>query len=183
METVGMAKYKTGNLIEDEEGNIRPRVPQIIDARAPLADLSKNRPMTGAAPAQLTAPSVTPKAIWDEMFRKPATAITSPQPVSAFAGGAKTVQPLPSLTTMASGTNHAQRWMTPADGMQNVAKYVAPGTTPLTRYDNTAGTRTPFIAGKNGRNVAPTIAAKVNPRDRSLDPEFVKKFSWSSAFG
>lgn len=150
---------------------------------APLADLTKNKPMTGVAPAQLTAPSVTPKAIWDEMFRKPAVAPIAQTP--AFATGLRTTVPaLPSLTVMANGgQNHAQKWMTPADGMQNVAKYVAPGTTPLTRYDNTAGTRTPFIAGKNGANVAPTIAAKVNPRDRSLDPEFVKKFSWSSAFG
>ncbi len=200
-----MARSYGQNLIEDEEGFIRPRVPQVIDARAPMADLSRNKPMTSATPAQLTAPSLTPKSVWDATFRNRFTG-TNPlaqaqptNPVSAFGTGLRNQTP-PTLTTLAAGgMNHQQMWMNGATGQQKVAPFVAPGTTPSTVYDSTPGTRQPFIAGANGVNVGPSIAAAVSQNDPTLDrnyvnkangvpnllsaiPDWKKPFSWASAF-
>lgn len=159
--------YGGDNLIEDEAGNIRPRVPKIIDARAPMHDPAQDRPMS--------PDSLTPKGIWDRMFRNSQTgnnplAPAASQPSTSFVTAPRQSQP-PSLTTLAAGgMNHQQAWMSgearAAQGQLDVAKYRTPGTIAMTTY-----------AGANG------VAPKVSQNDPTLDPELRKRFSWATAFG
>lgn len=149
---------------------------------------------------------LTPKSIWDATFRNRSAANNS------------RVESLPSLSTLAAGgLNSAQRWMqpvapaspltqfstTPADARAIANRYSPNPSGATTVFDNTPGTRQPFLAGANGVNVGPTIAARVSQNDPTLDrnyvnksagvpnllspvpanqPDWKKQFSWSSAF-
>ncbi len=183
-----MARYNGygNNLYEDETGQIRPRVSQVIDARAPMHDPTTNAPMSG--------PSGTPSAIWASIFKNtpgstyissfqsPATnpVATAPAPSQIAAGATGTQAPLPPLSQTASGVNHAQAWNqgihspaslnsfsdTAAAGQLAVAPYVQPGTTTMTRF-----------AGPS-----PTPAPTVTPVPPDQNQDY-RRFSWSSAFG
>lgn len=115
------------NLIEDEDGNIRPRLPQVIDARAPQHDFTQDKPMTSSAPAALTGNSLTPQNVWDQMFHK--NVVTAPPAVGAVP--VATPPPTP-LTTAAGGfQTHQQAWQSGIPKpVQIDPQYLRPGDAP-----------------------------------------------------